>query len=308
MNISYLTAHRTNYFSPDTHGLYCVGNKNLCSHFEDDGAIRIAWGDDPENQDFDLVEKLYLIPSKTQVKNAVIPPYVRKLKNLHFLAIPFPYIFSLTKEALPEKLKSLMISNMHDYEKLLKNKKIKWPNIELPQLNALIFLGDYEPSTIWFQLDIANNHVPNLSYLKTFIDKDGAVLNGIKNFNSLKFLEIEMVYHHNIFDYINSDLIGLDIAGADNKFPVTNLNKLKALEFIRLRSVKAEIDCEVFLSLPQLKEIEILNSKKINNVNSLLKIKNLKSFAMINCGNPLKKKGKEKFKSSGFERLDIDFS
>lgn len=300
--------NRMKYFSHNSDGLYCIGNKDLCSNFEDDGAIRFSWGTEIETSHHDLIKKLYLLPTKSQIMKASIPAYVKKLTNLRFLSIPFPLALSLTKDSIPDSLSSLMFSNLYDYEEYLKCKKMDWPGITLEKLKALIFLGDYESATKWHLLNIKREHVPSLEFLKSYIDEKGFVLASIKEFDSLHTLEVSKVSDHNIFDHISSKLIALDISGAGNKFPIDNLYKLKELEMVRLVNIKSEINCEVFLKLTELKEIEIIDSKKIHNIDLLLKHNNLKSLSIINCGNPLKKDGKNKFKLSGFEMLNIDYS
>lgn len=308
MSDSLLDINRMKFISPSTSGLYCIGNKDLCSHFEEDGAIRFPWGSEIEKSNYGLIEKLYLLPTEAQIKKVTIPTYVNNLINLRFLSIPFPFVLSLKEDSVPDSLSSLMITNLYDYEESLKGQRIEWPGIALPTLRALIFLGDYEPSTEWHLLGIKKEYLPELEYLNTYIDEKGCVLDAIKEFDSLRALEVSKVSNYNIFSYISSKLISIDISSSGNKFPIDNIKNLKELEMIRLVNIKSEINCEVFLNLPKLKEIEIIDSKKISNVDLLLEHNNLKGLSLINCGNPLKKDGKNKFKMSGLERLDIDYS
>ena len=308
MKQSYLSKSRMQYISSEIEGLYCVGNKDVCNHYESDGAKRIPWGKKPIYSDFNLIKRLHIIPSGEQVKASMIPSYVNNLSNLRFLRIPFPYLLNLNQESIPSNLTSLMIENSYEYEKQLDIKNIEWPDITLPFLKALLFIGDYDPSTIWYKLNISNKEIPTVEYLKTFIDKRGLILSEISKLSTLKLLEIEMVYNHDIFSEINSPLIGLDISTANSKFPISNLANIKSLQMIRLKNIKSEIDCEIFLNLSELREIEILNSKKILNISMLLKCKKLNSVSLINCGNPLKKEGKKKFKNADFEKIDIDYS
>ena len=305
---SYFVENRAKYFSPDMEGCYCIGNKDICSHLEDEGATRFAWGAEPKREDFASIKKLYFLPSKTQIKNSEIPFYVCQLDNLRHLTIPFPFLLNLTQESLPNNIKCLAIENQYDYGDWLNEKKILWPEITLSTLKTLVFGGDYEPSTMWHCLGIENKHLSSLEFIKTYVDKEGCILNAIQKFEALKVLEIGKVYGHDIFKYISKELIAIEISGASAKFPFSNIKNLKKIEMIRLVGIKSEIDFEVFLDLPALTEVEIISSKKIKNINFLLKCKHLKSVSLLDCGNPLKKEGKQRFMDHGFQRLDIDFS
>jgi hypothetical protein len=304
----FFAEHRARYISPDVRGRYCVGSKNLCSHFVDDGATRIEWGEEPAEEHLSSIRTLHFIPTKSQIKKPVLPSYVSRLKNLEYLSIPFPFLLNLDQSSLPVNLKSLAIENSFEYEDALKGKEICWPDIVLPKLKALIFLGDYEPSTMWVGLRMEKKNVPSLEYLKTNIDKAGAVLDSIKNLEISGTLEIAKVNSHNIFDYVDHRLLALEISDSSAGFDISHIARLKNIEMISLNSLKSEIDCEIFLGLPALKEIEIISSKKIKNIDALIERKNLKSLLLLDCGNPLKKEGKQKFKAAGFERLDVDYS
>ncbi|MFC5474359.1 hypothetical protein [Paraherbaspirillum soli] len=305
---AYFVENRTQYLSPDLEGCYCVGNKDLCSYLEDDGAVRIAWGTEPKAENLASIKKLYLLPTMAQIKNAELPPYVRQLKNLQFLSIPFPFLLNLTRGSLPDNLKCLVIENSYDYEDSLKGKEIAWPDISLPALKAMAFLGDYEASTMWHRLHIKNGHVPSLEFLKTYVDKAGAVLDAVSQFDGLKTLELSKVGKHNIFEHVSKELVALEISGASADFPISNMTSLQKIEMLSLFDIKSEIDCEIFLDFPALKEVEMVDSKKIKNIDALLECKHLMSILLLNCGNPLKKEGKQRFKAADFKRLDVDYS
>lgn len=305
MNNSYLIKERSKYFDSDSNGLYCVGNKNLCAHFEDDGAIRIPWDEAPDKKEFLSIEKIYLLPTRSQVAKATVPSYLKELRNLRFVCLPSPFIGRLKVTDLPDSVNSLMINCMDDYPV---TKGMTWPDLTLSNVNGLMFLGDYEPALRWIEWRLTPEQVPGLKYLKTYVDKKGEVLNEIQKFGSLSHLEIEMVYDHDIAGKISSALTILDISVASVKFSVSNISNIKTLKSLRLRSVKGEIDCDTFTALPDLTELQILNSKKIINVESLLSCQRLKSVSFVNCGNPIKNETKVKFEHAGFENLDIKYA
>lgn len=308
MDIGYFSKNRKKYISPDIKGLYCLGDKNRCSHFEEDGAKRIPWGKRPSLSEYNLLEKLHILPNKKQVKNRVLPSFIRDLINLKFLNMPLPYVENIEESTLPVSISSLMITNTYEYNDLFESKDIIWPYAILPFIKALFFVGDYEPSMRWIRLGIHRDHFPALEYLKTFVDEKGVVLDSINRFDSLRFLEIEMLYNHDVFSAINSSLLGLEISATKSKFPVSNLFKMETLQMLKMKGIKSEIDCNVFLSLPKLIEIEIYNSKKITNIELLLKCKKLETVTLVNCGKPLNKKNKKRFLDAGFEKLDIDYA
>lgn len=66
--------------------------------------------------------------------------------------------------------------------------------------------------------------------------------------------------------------------------------------------------CEIFTELPRLRELSLLNSKKIKNIEALLGCPGLEHLRCLDCGNPFKKGIAQKFESRGFARLDIRFA
>jgi hypothetical protein len=309
MKISYLNKARSDYFKPWSEGHFCIGKKSDCDQFKDIAKI-FAWGWKPGKKDMKEIKRLRLIPAAAQVKKgAGLPGYVKELEDLEFLEVPFPFIENLSKDDLPRRLKGLLVANRVEFNELLGKRVIRWPrDLVLPQLTALIFMGEYGSATTWPQMELHSEHVPRLEYLNSDVDNKGLVLMEIEKFTNLRHLELYSVRDFDVFGHIKSDLTVLYINSASKNFPFTRIADHRTLTMLQLLHVRAEIDCEIFTRLPDLVEINLVGCKKLTNVRSLLSCKKLKSLELTDCGNPLKKEGKQEFKQSEFERLDIEYS
>lgn len=146
-----------------------------------------------------------------------------------------------------------------------------------------------------------------MRYLKCKLDKKGKVLDDIKPFNNLSFLEVEHIGNNLLFDAIPDQLKNLIIVDAGRDFQTNGISQIKNLEAALFNSIKAEIDCSVFTSLSYLKELAIWNSKKIINIEALLECECLKKISIINCGSPLKNL-LHRFNEDCYEYLDIKYS
>jgi hypothetical protein len=121
-------------------------------------------------------------------------------------------------------------------------------------------------------------------------------------------VQIEGLRDWPVFDHIKHlPLVSLDIAGTDKKFAVRGLTSLESLKFVRLNSVRAELDCALFTELPRLEEIVVLNSKNVINAKALLECPSLKSIDFLDCNNPFKGVA-QKFQEHGFEHLNIRYA
>lgn len=83
----------------------------------------------------------------------------------------------------------------------------------------------------------------------------------------------------------------------------TSFTKKSNLQTLWLNSVNVTIDCSIFKLLPELKEINFLNIKKIINIESLLECEQLISFYSFNC--PLIKEKSHIIKKQNFVRCEI---
>lgn len=286
---------------------YCVGSKEKAKVFEEDGAVHLAWDKVPEADLLEKITALRLLPNKGQVGKAKFPAFVKELKRLSIIEIPVPFLSILKKGDLPKGLKTIMISNRKDYADLVTKQVPEWPDVVLPSLKALIFFNEMGCVELTSMLNISQQHVPALEYLSIRVDKKGKILQDLEKFTSLRHLELEFASKYDVFSHISSPLEALAIIAADKELPVGDLMKFPQLKTIFWNTIRAEIDCNVFTQLPDLLELEIINSKKIEHAEALLLCKKLKNIIFVNCNDPFKKIKKE-FAAENYNILDIMYA
>lgn len=303
---SIISTRKMAYY-PSGEETYCIGSKEKAKVFEEDGAKRLSWDQEPAAGEYKKIRALRLLPNKAQAGKGKFPAYVKNLEQLSFLEIPLPFLSIITKDDLPAGLKTLMISNSEEHAEWVNKKLPEWPGITLPELKAIIFFNGFGSAELPSLLNISQEHFPSLEYLECRMDKKGNILKDIAKFTTLLHLEVEFAYGFDVISSINSPLEALSIIGADKDFPVNKLSTLTRLQTVWMNGIKAVIDCKVFTALPDLLEVNVVNSKKVENAEALLACKKLKSIMFVNCGQPFKKI-KDEFTSDRYERLDIKYS
>jgi hypothetical protein len=287
--------------------IYCIGSKEKAAAFKEDGAIVLPWNQVPDPSVYDKISELRLLPAKAQLSKLKFPDFVKELKRLSFLEIPLPYLSVIAQEDIPAGLKTLMITNDEEHAEWVTKKLPEWPGIVLPELKALAFFSSFTAAELPSLLGVSQDHVPSLEYLELRMDKKGNILKDIAKFSTLQHLEVEFAWNTDLVSHINSPLKALSIIGAEKNFQVNDLSKLQQLQTVWLNGMKTPVDCTVFTTLPDLVEVNVINSKKIEHPEALLSCEKLKSLFFLNCGQPFKKI-KDQFKPEDFERLDIKYA
>ncbi|ACU63823.1 hypothetical protein [Chitinophaga pinensis] len=300
---SIIVTRKSDYFT-SKRKVYCIGSKEKAEVYKEDGATILSWTQAPDPAEYDQISELRLLPTKSQLSKLKFPDYVKDLEHLHFLEIPLPFLSVITQDDLPGGLKALTISNDGEHEEWVTKKLPEWPGIVLPHLKALFFFSAFTSKELPSLLNISQEHFPALKYLACRMDKKGNILKDIAKFSTLDHLEVEFAWNTDLIDHINSPLKALSIIGAEKNFNVNDLSKLQELQTVWLNGIKAPIDCTVFTTLPDLLEVNVLNSKKIEHPEALLDCKKLKSLFFLNCGQPFKKI-KDQFLPENFEQLRI---
>ena len=288
---------------------YCIGNKSELSHFAEDGATIIPWNKTPDPNDFDKIKSLRLKPTEAQLKKAEFPSFVKNLSNLEFLEIPLPLILHLNQELLPTQIKTLMIVNGAGHVEMLKSerKAIEWPDIIMPFTKGLWLFDSSYSTQINSLLGINSSEFPSVEYVDFSVDKKGIAISALKEFKSLLFARINNVDVSETLRELVNPIKFLAINGAGNNFQINDITNLSSIEAIWLNTIKSHIDCEVFIKLPNLKEINVLNSKKITNTEALLKCRKLQNITFVNCNKPFRET-KNKFLYDKYNIFDIKYS
>jgi hypothetical protein len=306
--MSYIGGRKWSYFHPANQFCYCSGSKTACQDLASEGYSFIPWNANAQNLPLENIKLLHLEPTKEQLKKAVLPSFTAELSRLKHAVFEINFLKKLGSKSLTSSLRSLVLSRNLAYRDLLEQliaDQIIWPTQSFKKLEALLIIADEEKDKL--MEDISPSILPALRFLGFSLSKKSQ-LNVFKQFSNLTDLEITGLQDYPLFDYIaHLPLVTLDLGGSSKKFLVQGLASLKSLEFVRINSIRAEIDCGLFTALPHLKEIVILNSKNIRNVEALLDCPNLKSIDFLDCKNPFKGVAK-KFHERGFEHLDIAYA
>ncbi|WP_141667952.1 MULTISPECIES: hypothetical protein [unclassified Burkholderia] len=282
-------------------GYFCVGSKKECSVFEEDGAVVVPW--DKVEDVIDETEILRLIPARKSDKKK-IPDFVRRLRSLRFLQIPVSMLADIEVDCLPKELETLLLTNPKssvDFE-------ARWDGVEsIGGLKFIEFQNEFGSESCREKLLEFRVNNLKLDYLGFDLSKNGNLLNGIAVDNTLKTVVVsdagDIKLEENLPDGIEE--VGVILSG--NNFGLDGLSKYVKLRSLLLNGIKSEIDCSVFLSMPSLADLFIVNSKKIRNAEAIASHPLLKRITFINCGKPFKDIA-EKFDPSKYEVLDIRHS
>ncbi|WP_234013876.1 hypothetical protein [Cronobacter dublinensis] len=296
----------TNHYLPDkNNGYYCMGNKAACQHFAEDGAKIIPWSKAPEFDDDVVSLRLELTDKNVKSLKGRPPQWLAGLAKLTFLQMPLELMVKMEPGDLPVGLKSLMLVH---YETSSYSAPIAWRALaESTALEALTLQNDFGSQSCAAFTCVSDFQMLNLSFLSYDSAKNGKLVTLIDNNKSFELISIDCITH----DEINSDAVrnatGLSFIGVDKTIDLHSLEGLSNLEAIFINSAKCEIDCSIFDKMPSIKEVEIINSKKITNPAALLANRKVNKLFVLDCGNPFKKLKKE-VDPGDYELLDIDYS
>ncbi|MGC8337830.1 hypothetical protein [Cronobacter sakazakii] len=300
-----LSAITHDYLPDNNKGYYCMGSKSACQPFAADGAKIIPWSKDPEFDDSVVSLRLVLTDKNVKSLKGRPPQWLQGLSNLTFLQMPLELMVNLEPGDLPVGLKSLML--VHS-ETSVYSAPIAWRALaESTALEALILQNDFGSVSCADFTYVSDFRMLNLTFLSYDSSKNGKLATLIDNHKILELISIDNITK----DEINSEAVrkasGLSLIGVDKSIDLHSLEGLSYLEAIFINGAKCEIDCSAFDKIPKIKEVEIINSKKITNPAALLANRNIKKIVVVNCGNPFKK-SKGEVNPSDYDVLDIDFS
>lgn len=289
-----LPKHRLKYF-PNLmrNRLRVLSNHTVVEEFEDN---------------VESISALYVYGSKEGLNGKFdFGQALQRYANLKALSVPYYLIPKFNELGIPESIEVLAIEVP---EEIRKNDKIPvFHDFVAPNIKSLIISYKIPSPSVCVDnlFDITPRDLPNLEYLNCRIDKRGSVIDKIRSFKTLSFLEVEYSGDNNLFDAVSSPLDSLVIVGSGRNFSLRNISRIDTLKRVLLNGMKCEIDCSVFSLLPNLKELAIWNSKKLLNVEALFDSNKLRKLSLINCGKPLREIY-GRIDVGKFELLDIEFS
>jgi hypothetical protein len=304
MDENLFTRFRKAYINSNTEGTVCLGSKQACSHFSDEGATFVPWNSGISEESYSFVKKLHLNPTASQLKKAHFPEFIVNLSNLWYLEMPCRYVTEVTNISLPASLRSIMITTRQEYETDYSWRK----NVIFPNITALIFTANFTPKGNTPYMKIDSQMFPNLEFVRLVCDKKGGILDSLPGLANLKLIELENIHNNDPFDLITDTISGIRLSGGGPKLNASKIVNLPNLNTIWLHGMKCEIDCRAFTDLNNLQELIIMNSKKITHAEQLLQCKSLTSITFVNCGNPFNSHIKDKIKQTLIGVIDIDYS
>jgi len=265
---------------------------------EENGIIYREFNNFPNKKSYSKIEAISFLVFDDDIENVKKQPdFLTELPNLDVLSIPIDWLSSLK---IPINITALLLINSIHLED-----KYKWcENLVLEGLKYLSIPEQIKP------FDINFKNVPNLKWINLDLkaEKKANKLDELSKINSLKHLIFNQAKSFDVFTpFLTHKIESIELfACKGKKFPIQNIQLLKALKYIRINNITVDFDCSWLLELPNLMELELLNVKNVVNVNQLLKIDTLKSLSISNCNNPFE--DKEEFKLKKYEFLRIDYA
>lgn len=292
-------------------------------------ATQKEFKEDFEPEDFNLLKIRGAFPTK-ELENIhflevtyskgkswkILEQYLEHMTALHTLYLPTIYMKDIHMLKFPNSLKCLRFINQSEFnayfrenkdifqsEKLLKNLK----------LESLTYLGFFHSSycnCVEEYIEISPKQFPNLEYVDFRNDNQSTLLEQLRIFPSIKHLRIDAISIP-IFEHLSplgSRLQTLTLVGLGESFSFEGIGELKSLQAIWVNSTFCHTDCSVFLEVPQIEEITLINGQFVINVEAILELPNLKSLKLLDCKTPNKKnlitkEIKKKFLDKGFKSV-----
>jgi len=237
---------------------------------------------------------------RNEAERKFIPHFIADLPDLKSLKLPIDW---LNKINVPPNLQVLLLtapvgtydtslsfpSDLHfDSLKYLAVPELVKPyKIDLAKFNSLE----------WIEYDLQAEKKENVL----------AELAGLKN---LKHLIFNHAKNFDVFRPFQEHAIEtLELFACTGKtFPADRVVQLKKLKSIYINNIAVPFDCSWLLELPDLKEVNFLNLKKITNVPEILKHPAIDMLNIKFCNDPFKGIPKENFLRRGFKELEIRFA
>ena len=156
-------------------------------------------------------------------------------------------------------------------------------------------------------MEISPKHFPNLEFVKFRVLKSVDFLTQLCTFKTIKHLTLGGVLI-NVFPLLRSfsdTLETLRFESCNEEFTLKGIEEFYKLESIYFNSIWNGIDCRCFLELPKLKEVVIMNSRNMINIESILELSHLEALCLIDNKDEKKKNAVNKENRSKLEAMRI---
>lgn len=208
------------------------------------------------------------------------PNQIAEWETIKALQVPINFL-PLTKEQLPENLISLTLSNLGKGRiDSRENTSHLWHSkVSLEKLEYLRVWEDLSGRLFGITPKIA----PNVKWIDTDL-MNPKTIHLIKEFTKLEAIILKEVGKVDIFEHLKHlDLKVISAKSPKKGYDYTKVTQFKNLEFCQLFSIKEEIDARIFLQLPKLKELWLLDCKKITHLEAFLELPNLISLEIFDA-------------------------
>jgi len=305
MRESYLLQKRSQYLTALDHALW-VGSASVYKSRARDGHAHCDWDAVPGGDVLEGVQSIHLVPPTPDI--TALPAWLATLPALRTLGLPYTFLPSLDAAKLPAKLACLQV--IYDDATAPRETwdQTRYSGHVLPNVRGFFQLATNEPSTAWLGSGLRAEHLPGLEAWLSDLNGDEHALARVSELQRVEYLALEAVRDAKVFESVPVSVEGLHLGLPTKAFSLSNIARLHKLRYLRINGARFEVDCAHFVNAPQLIELDILNSKKIKNVEALLECKQLKSVSFLDCAKPFKGPLKQRFKDHGFDRLEIDFA
>lgn len=248
-----------------------------------DGEIRVPWATAPEPAVLAGIAQLDLRPSAAQLRRGVPPPYLGALPNLRSLAVPAPLLAAVLTVVTPPML-VVTGDGTPDAPVALPDGVHGLLHLEPPRLPAIV------------------SAAPGLRFLATQLRPGvDALIAGLTELRHLELIRLADL------PPIAAPIEALALGGVRRGFPFGRLRTLASVTTLHLNGVRTELDCAEIAAMPALRELTVLNSRRLENVPALLDAPALRSLTMVDCGR-VPRGLADRFRAHGFDRLDIDYA
>lgn len=198
-----------------------------------------------------------------------------EFNNLDFLDIPFDAADYTDLRSVADKLRYLRLSfpRKCEYTELAIKKSLHFLEIEFPKLISLTL--DFPPSC-YQNFDI--KLFPNLRWIELDLQLEKSA-KSLKLFNSIESIEgmrLTGISKKDILNSVTKNLLALQFWDIKTRsFDTTILSEFQKLKSLDING-SVEIDAKMLADLPHLEELQLWNTKEIQNPECLLASQSLK--------------------------------